>query len=206
MKKSKDGLPVLNRKQFNEDFLPKWKQTKKTKGILLMGPTSVGKTRIFQDLYHPATYGNYTLVSSNDLVVKYMKHGMDAFYENGMFDLGDCKVIDDIGTEISASNYGNKVDVIEMLILTLYQEKRPTHFTTNLNLEELTQRYGQRVVERLKEMCYIIVLEDTKFRELITADNFEDILNQEVEENRQHLEKERLEKENRTANSFSFPE
>lgn len=36
--------------------------------------------------------------------------------------------------------------------------------TTNLDKEELTNKYGIRVVERLWEMCDRIVLEDTNLR------------------------------------------
>jgi len=168
MKKSKTGLPILNREEVNQ-FIERWKQSSRTKGILLMGLPGVGKTTILKNLLH--THNDY--VSTDQLVIRYMHQGIEGVSMNGQLHVPQ-KLIDDLGTEGFASHFGNKVDIIGMLIQDLYSRNIPKHFTTNLNMEELKERYGMRVVDRLKEMCHIIVLEDTSFRKL-PSDIFEDL-------------------------------
>ena len=60
--------------------------------------------------------------------------------------------------------YGSKLDVIEWLILQCYSVGTNMYFTSNLNLDELTERYGARVVDRIKESTYIVALQGKSFR------------------------------------------
>lgn len=59
--------------------------------------------------------------------------------------------IDDVGTEDVANNYGNKVDLFAHIIETRYDKNNVTHLTTNLNPQQLRERYGERVYSRLRE-------------------------------------------------------
>ena len=79
-------------------------------------------------------------------------------------------VIDDLGLEQDVKHFGNGLDPIAYIIQRLYDvnqiAEKPIRLllTTNLNKEELTQKYGIRVIDRLWEMCDRIVLEDTNLR------------------------------------------
>ena len=228
MKRTKEGIPVVNRQELNlildrieekyqEQFKnivnPSWTDTqddldwnengkhlikkakytiaeyeailkmdqqikdnaKPKRGIVLMGKPGVGKTTILQK-----RFGN--VESANDMIGYYMVNGIEAFLEkNGTLKRGylipdeysrctvDC--IDDIGTEIIPSHYGNKMDLISFLIQALYNIDRIINYSTNLSYEELQERYGARVIDRLQEKCYFFVLEDTSFRKLATAES-----------------------------------
>ena len=60
------------------------------------------------------------------------------------------------------SFYGNKVNVIEEIILDRYDLFRKhhliTHITTNLDVEDIKEKYGERVLSRMYEMFNFIIL------------------------------------------------
>ena len=69
--------------------------------------------------------------------------------------------IDELGAEaISVKNYGNKVAPLESLLERLHriftENKKVTHITTNLELDELKTNYGDRIYSRMFEMFNII--------------------------------------------------
>lgn len=90
--------------------------------------------------------------------------------------LGAC--FDDLGTEtIPSKRFGEEKNVMAEIILSRYDriqqehmtnmddqyrfKNHHTHFTTNKNAEQIEQLYGDRVRDRLKEMCNIIVFPET---------------------------------------------
>lgn len=163
MKKTKEGIPVVNREELNL-ILDRINQKPTGKGILLMGKPGVGKTTIMHDRYGQS-------YSTNKIATHYMLKGIEGFVNpqgNLMFDVS---CIDDLGTEIVPSHYGNKLDLIPYLLQLGYEQGRRFGFyTTNLSYDELKERYGARVVDRLQEKCYFFILEDEPFRKLATAE------------------------------------
>ena len=139
---------------------------KPKRGILLMGKPGVGKTTIMQNRI------NYIAPSSNHLVTHYMLNGIQGFVNPQCKLMYNIRCIDDLGTEIIASNYGNKLDLIPYLLQLAYEQGNTFGFyTTNLSYDELKERYGARVVDRLQEKCYFFILEDESFRKLATAES-----------------------------------
>ncbi len=69
-------------------------------------------------------------------------------------------VIDDVGRETVKNEYGERVDVLDLIIA--YREEHcpwvPTHFVTNLTREELLARYGDRVLSRMRYCRPILFL------------------------------------------------
>ena len=169
MKKTKEGIPVVNRQELNL-ILDRIKEKNSSKGILLMGKPGVGKTTIMQRIVRP-------FYSTNKIATHYMLKGIEGFVNaqgNLMF---DTSCIDDLGTEIIPSHYGNKLDLIPYLLQVAYEQGRHFGFyTTNLSYDELKERYGARVIDRLQEKCYFFILEDEPFRKLATAET----INQEL--------------------------
>ena len=165
MKKTKNGTPIVNQEQL-EKLL---KESKK--GICVLGDVGIGKTTIFEnrftkkhDLFSPEAN---CMLSANDVSSIYAAKGMEGIHQTFRFQLQgrSALIIDDIGTEMIMANYGSKLDVVEYLILQCYAKKIPMYFTTNLTIDALTERYGKRVVDRIKESTYIIVLEGENHRE-----------------------------------------
>lgn len=65
----------------------------------------------------------------------------------------DDVVLDDIGSEPTFNEYGNRWDVLPWLLEMRLASSGRTHFTTNLSPAELSKRYGARTVDRLHEMA-----------------------------------------------------
>lgn len=74
--------------------------------------------------------------------------------------------IDDLGTETdNVKVYGNTISPITETILERYDNTNlTTIITSNLNLEQIKQNYGERIADRLQEMCNKIVITTKSFR------------------------------------------
>jgi len=138
------------------------------KGILLYGPVGCGKTFLMHVLRRNPK-GTFTIVDCTDIeatAADGKKGGDEALrqyftdqpikYTNkfGHTAIGWC--FDDLGTEPDARHFGSQINVMERIIECRYKNKCLTHIITNLTIEEIKERYGIRVLDRLKEMCNAI--------------------------------------------------
>lgn len=70
-----------------------------------------------------------------------------------------CLAIDDLGAEpAEVMTYGNVVTPLTDLIEYRYAQHKTTLFTTNLTAEQLRDKYGTRITDRLNEMVKIIIV------------------------------------------------
>lgn len=73
--------------------------------------------------------------------------------------------IDDLGTEpVSVKRYGSEINPVVELICYRYDQMLPTMITTNLTMEKIRDVYGERVADRLKEMCEVLTYTENSFR------------------------------------------
>lgn len=185
MKTTESGLPIVDQQELQK-LLKKSKE--KNKGLIVMGRTGIGKTYTMekwveeqnQEL-HPYPFIQY---DATEIVLNYGSHGMKIFEskhesEHGtvLYRLKNKKhntpvFIDDLGHEImDQKHFGTSYPVLAHVIKLAYENKHPLYATTNLNVEELTQRYGVRIIDRLKEMGGIVVLEGPNYREAEFSNN-----------------------------------
>ena len=128
------------------------------KGLLIRGSIGSGKTlalKIIQQLNK-----NFAIDNIRDVVANFNISGFDGI-EHYIKRLD--RVFDDIGAENIGKYYGNDTNVTQELILRRYESFQSkgliTHFTTNLGgNNEIMEAYGERVYDRLREMCTLIVL------------------------------------------------
>ena len=70
------------------------------------------------------------------------------------------RCFDDLGDEEAKNNYGNYREVMKDVIETRYEHFIDygllTHFTTNLDMDDIEKRYGSRARSRIMQMCNII--------------------------------------------------
>jgi len=66
---------------------------------------------------------------------------------------------DDLGEEpLSVSHYGTRANVMQHILEERYNRQCLTLATTNHNVQELGEMYGERVESRLQEMFNLITL------------------------------------------------
>ena len=133
------------------------------KGILLSGPVGCGKTSLMKLIpcivpSQPA----YEMIPSRNVTFSFNHIGYKAIE-----DYGDSKsfCFDDLGVEPAGRFYGKDCNVLGEVLLSRYElylktkRKIKTHATTNLNAEELEERYGNRVRSRMRELFNLIAFE-----------------------------------------------
>lgn len=65
--------------------------------------------------------------------------------------------IDDFGLEPSSGlHYGTTVTPLSELFYSRYNSRKPTIFTTNLSNHEIQANYGERLIDRFREMVRIV--------------------------------------------------
>lgn len=150
-------MKTFNRPQL-EEYL------KEGTSCIIAGPVGVGKTTLIR---------KPRMASAHEIASEYQLNGIEAVKSiiNNQIAYQDLTVIiDDIGLEQDVKHFGNGLDPIAFIIQKIYdinqtaEKKIRLLLTTNLNKTELTEKYGQRVISRLWEMCEPIVLQDTSFR------------------------------------------
>ena len=141
------------------------KQLELGNSTILFGLPGVGKSTLAR---------KPRMVSASQIAMEYQANGLDAVKAliNSQIEYQAMTVvIDDLGLEEDVKHYGDNLDPIAYVVQRIYdinqtaEQKIKLLITTNLNKDDLTLKYGIRVVDRLWEMCDRIVLEDTNLRE-----------------------------------------
>ena len=159
--------------EFNKTILTENKADL-NKGLLLIGGFGCGKTSIMK-AYHDIgmrilektndKFMYFRMVSANGIVREYESIEAPADKDTFFNRYIKGKVyFDDFGTESMASNFGKR-NLMKDILEERYLKGNPCHLTTNLSLEEIEQKYGGRVYDRMKEMFNVIVLKGRSFRE-----------------------------------------
>jgi hypothetical protein len=86
----------------------------------------------------------------------------------GRGDKPECLYVDDVGQEPVCMSYGERTEVLDAFFCRVYRGWQDhgvlLHFTSNLTPAEMDARYGRRVTDRLREMCYCLELNGGSLR------------------------------------------
>jgi len=132
-----------------------------SKGLLLSGPVGCGKTSILKLLrYLVPHYRSYEVIPCRNIVFGFNHIGYKTIEDYG----GNGFIcFDDMGVEPTGRFFGKDCNVIGEIMLSRYElyleYGLKTHATTNLNAEELEDRYGSRVRSRMREMFNLIAFD-----------------------------------------------
>jgi DNA replication protein DnaC len=147
---------------------------KDKKGILLLGPVGSGKTRMMNTLREMCRHNKryFRTVSCQHFSNEYLKHGVEAMYEFSEMEDPEGNFFrfcyDDLGSEYEINYYGNKMLLMQAVIDDLYRRFCDNgviyHFSGNLDVKTLLERYGERFIDRLREMTEFVHLGGTSFR------------------------------------------
>ncbi len=133
------------------------------KGILLTGPVGCGKTSLMKLLRHLVPLQRpYEMIPCRNVAFGFNHIGFKTIEE-----YGNTKFFcfDDLGVEAAGRFYGKDLNVMGEILLSRYElflntkRKLKTHVTTNLNAEELEDRYGNRVRSRMRELFNLIAFD-----------------------------------------------
>lgn len=158
-------------------------QVKKGTSLLITGNVGTGKTRLLLEILLAEKLDNFQIIKTTNFdevyfekdpakyrpqvmrdfcsvadVLRKIKEGFDHPTERNIVnDMINKPILylDDLGTE-KASDW-----VKEQLYLVInerYNWVRPVVITTNLNMQEIAEAYGERFASRLVEMCDVIKL------------------------------------------------
>ena len=124
----------------------------KYRNLLLYGGVGIGKTTCLRSVVDVLTntkmFGYIAFFSANSMVSEQFVNS-DGWRIATTYPL---IFIDDIGTEQSDFKiYGTGITPIKTIIEERYLHKLPIVATTNLSFDEFGDRYGTRVMDRIKE-------------------------------------------------------
>ncbi|PWK17110.1 P-loop NTPase family protein [Xanthomarina spongicola] len=128
------------------------------KGILLSGPVGCGKTSLMKLLRYIVPHQKaYELIPARNITFAFNNLGYKTIEEYGN---SNFYCFDDLGVETTGRHFGKDCNVMGEILLSRYdlflKRNIKTHSTTNLNAQELEERYGNRVRSRMRQMFNLI--------------------------------------------------
>jgi len=128
------------------------------KGIFIISSFSCGKTTLMKLLPYMVPYQrNYEIIPVRNMVFMFNNLGFNVIEQYGN---NKYYCFDDIGVEAVGRHYGKDCNVVGEILLSRYdlflKHKIKTHATTNLNAQELEERYGNRVRSRMRQLFSLI--------------------------------------------------
>lgn len=142
------------------DLVSKWLFCSEKRGLLLMGTMGNGKTTMLSSirrLFECKT----ALVNAIDLYDSYKENQGLVPRRNEVLLL-----IDDLGIEpIRCLIYGEEHYPLSKLFLYRYDRRLTTVIATNLDEEQIKERYGDRVMDRMIETFEVIIYDAGSYRQ-----------------------------------------
>lgn len=131
------------------------------KGLLLSGPVGCGKTSLMKLLKHIDPHQRpYEVIPCRNIVFGFNHLGFKIIEDYGN---SQSFCFDDLGVEPTGRHFGQDCNVMGEILLSRHDlfinGKRKTHATTNLNAQELEERYGTRVRSRMRELFNLVAFE-----------------------------------------------
>lgn len=142
-----------------------WLTDNKRHGLMLHGDPSLGKTLICANIF-PVIFKYY--LKKEYLYID--ARNLSAFNRS---EIDRCNlwysttpiIIDDVGVESIANDYGEKRDLFSEIVDQCEKNKRLLIFTTNLKPKIICERYGLRTLERLKSIVRAIKFDGESLRD-----------------------------------------
>lgn len=149
------GIEVQETKLIQEAF--KLLENTNGKHLCLLGSCGTGKTllatKIIPLIFNACFTKIFKVIKACDLSEKLQEAKSYPFV-----------VIDDFGTESTAVNFGNKVEAFNEVIDSVEGRKCFIIVTSNLDANQIKQKYGVRTYDRLRGLFKVIQVNEKSMR------------------------------------------
>lgn len=137
----------------------KWMYDSRKRGLILCGTLGNGKTTMLRSLRK--FFGANASYFEAQYVYNYYKLNQTLPYIPDRAVL----LIDDLGVEPpSYNNFGETIFPLGELLMQRYNINRPTVIATNCTVEQLGEIYGDRLMDRIREMYAMISYTEPSYR------------------------------------------
>lgn len=138
------------------DEVAAWLTDNQGKGLLCMGDCGRGKTLITNRIL-PRLFQRIGKVLHIHTAIELLDHYSEISPYKHI-------CIDDMGTEPDAKRFGESHNYISELIDLAERKEKLLIISTNLNKEEILQRYDLRTFDRLRSLCMRVVFKGESLR------------------------------------------
>ncbi len=155
------GKPYQHLREYDE--IIDWMTDTKGKGLLLMGDVGRGKSVVVMKMiiYLLSKVGKTgTPIHASQLGAMHKSKitNYDYLLKTAF------PILDEVGVETKRNIFGEKHESFITIVDMAEQDLKPMFLTTNLTVEELMNRYGERTCERLRNLCRVVEFKGESLR------------------------------------------
>lgn len=145
-----------------QDKVADWLSDNKGKGLLLMGSYGTGKTILATRIVLPLV--KWYMENKKDWYSGFGMYVYSAYEMKEAFERNFHVCIDDVGMENFEKSYGSTTDYFTRLIDNAERRALLLICTTNLSVNELKEKYGERTFDRMKKLMRPVVFSGESLR------------------------------------------
>jgi DNA replication protein DnaC len=146
----------------------KWLKSGKC-SLLLLGNIGTGKTKLLEAISLLINYysnRNTSIISSTNIVRLSLSKEDSEINRFNNFKTFPYLFIDDLGIEpVNVNDFGTIYNPVIDILLNRYNTMKTTIISTNLNIDQIKQIYGDRIYDRFCEQYDRIIFEFNSFRQ-----------------------------------------
>ena len=154
------------------DEIIDWMTDTKDKGLLLMGDCGRGKSIIISGIIPVLLRikNRYVRVIHSQELTKPIPNVIIYSYGQRPDTNLDYllkthfPIIDEVGVESMVNDYGEKSEGFNLVMNAAERYHRHLFVTTNLTVEQLLERYGERTIDRLNHLCRVVEFKGDSLR------------------------------------------
>ena len=139
------------------ELIAEWMTETKGKGLFLTGDVGRGKTNI---IYYaiPLLFLHFQKKIVNRVHAEDLKNELSKLKKRKLI------AIDDMGVEPVSNEYGVKTEPINSLFNIAENDSKILFISTNMNSEQVLERYGERTLDRIRRLCKVVPFKGESLR------------------------------------------